>query len=709
MNETPQKKSGWRILRRILVGIAVLATLIALLDAEEDWRGKRAWENCKRELEAKGAVLDWDKFIPPQLPDDQNFFTASTNITLRFVKAQTESQGDAAAQLQWLRLPPKSGSIVVAEVTVVFSNSNAVPKDADLYLRYAHSVAAVGISSNDVSETQSPAHPLITLKDVPLKSAIEQLARQADLNHVSISKFKETDSSGGPILVSVRWENITARQALLALLDNYDLVLVEDPITGSARIWPKKGQVYVESYATKKIGDLISGVLEQSTNGFQGVVLQGSTGISLFAKSNSLVKPLRIVMRVDKVPGVQEMSEIFLKNTVEPAGTNSFRIYGSPRIMSAEDYLQASDQFVPAFDEIREALKRPYAIIPGDYSQPYFQPIPNFVTMRALAQTLAQRTQCYLLLGQPDKALQELTLIHDVCRILEKPPTGKPETLVEAMINVAISGLYVQTVADGMRLHGWQEPQLIALQNQLAGINLPPFVVEAFREETAFDSRFYGEAAIMDSETVERMFGFSKSWKWANLKNPYFWLLYVAPRGWFYQNMVNVAMLEQKLLDVFDPAHDTISPGKVAEASREAVAFFESARTFRPYKLLAATAIPNFIRAYSTTAHNQTMVNEAQIAFALERYHLAHGEYPATLDALAPQFITQLPHDIINGQPLHYRRTDDPPSQSSGAAGGKFLLYSVGWNETDDGGQDLSTQTKGGSMDYTKGDWVWKN
>ena len=44
--------------------------------AEEDWRGKSAWKNCKRELEAKGAVLDWDKYIPPPVADDQNFFKA---------------------------------------------------------------------------------------------------------------------------------------------------------------------------------------------------------------------------------------------------------------------------------------------------------------------------------------------------------------------------------------------------------------------------------------------------------------------------------------------------------------------------------------------------------------------------------------------------------------------------------------------------------
>jgi hypothetical protein len=167
-------------------------------------------------------------------------------------------------------------------------------------------------------------------------------------------------------------------------------------------------------------------------------------------------------------------------------------------------------------------------------------------------------------------------------------------------------------------------------------------------------------------------------WRW------WFW-----PRGWTYQNMVNVALLELKPLDGFDLTHDTIAPRKFAEASRELDKFL---RQKSPYKILAAIAIPNFTKAEQTAAHNQTMVNEAQIVCALERYRLAHGEYPETLDALAPQFIEKIPHDLIGGNPLNYRPT----------IGGKFLLYSIGWNETDDGGKD-------GGNDLTRYDWVWKN
>jgi hypothetical protein len=92
----------------------------------------------------------------------------------------------------------------------------------------------------------------------------------------------------------------------------------------------------------------------------------------------------------------------------------------------------------------------------------------------------------------------------------------------------------------------------------------------------------------------------------------------------------------------------------------------------------------------------QNLANMARVAIALERYRLEQGSYPGSLNALAPAFIRALPHDIINGRPLHYYPTSD----------GQFVLYSVGWNERDDGG--VVALTKKGGVDINRGDWVWR-
>ena len=75
-------------------------------------------------------------------------------------------------------------------------------------------------------------------------------------------------------------------------------------------------------------------------------------------------------------------------------------------------------------------------------------------------------------------------------------------------------------------------------------------------------------------------------------------------------------------------------------------------------------------------------MNLARTAIALERCRLAQGAFPESLDALAPQFIAKVPHDVIGGKPLKYRREAD----------GCFVLYSIGWNEKDDDGEAAFNQ-----------------
>src|SRR5450631_2405125 len=75
MNEKPKTKWYWRLLRRGLIGLAVILTLAAILITEEDWRGKRDWENYKQAAEARGERFDVATLVPP-VADDQNFFCA---------------------------------------------------------------------------------------------------------------------------------------------------------------------------------------------------------------------------------------------------------------------------------------------------------------------------------------------------------------------------------------------------------------------------------------------------------------------------------------------------------------------------------------------------------------------------------------------------------------------------------------------------------
>jgi hypothetical protein len=66
----------------------------------------------------------------------------------------------------------------------------------------------------------------------------------------------------------------------------------------------------------------------------------------------------------------------------------------------------------------------------------------------------------------------------------------------------------------------------------------------------------------------------------------------------------------------------------------------------------------------------------SQIALALTVYKAEQGKYPAQLADLAPNYLKQVPDDLFSGKPLIYK-----PSKKG------YLLYSVGKNGNDDGGE----------------------
>ena len=88
-------------------------------------------------------------------------------------------------------------------------------------------------------------------------------------------------------------------------------------------------------------------------------------------------------------------------------------------------------------------------------------------------------------------------------------------------------------------------------------------------------------------------------------------------------------------------------------------------------------------------------------AIALKRYQLKHGNYPPDLNSLVPELLPSVPLDPVDGQPLRYHRNAD----------GTFLLYSIGENGVDDGGDPSlgkGVESSSFNWQYPRAlDWVW--
>jgi hypothetical protein len=242
-----------------------------------------------------------------------------------------------------------------------------------------------------------------------------------------------------------------------------------------------------------------------------------------------------------------------------------------------------------------------------------------------------------------------------------------------------------QGLADG----AWTPAQLQSLQAQLATIDLLAGYQTSMRGELAF--------ALEGCDRIERDRNLEIFGSTDGTSGPPSWtevLFNLAPKGWYLYNKSVVARVHTELtLPAIDPVSRRYHAAKINAYDSEVDRLIERDRRL----FVARLILPAVGKATQKFVLAQTSLDQAVIACALERHRLAHGRYPATLAELVPDFLTAVPHDIMDGQPLRYQVKD-----------GKFTLYSIGANGTDDGGQAAFKEIRDGrTWQRDEGDWVW--
>jgi hypothetical protein len=94
-------------------------------------------------------------------------------------------------------------------------------------------------------------------------------------------------------------------------------------------------------------------------------------------------------------------------------------------------------------------------------------------------------------------------------------------------------------------------------------------------------------------------------------------------------------------------------------------------------------------------AATQTILRSLAAACAVERYRMAHGRLPATLEDLVPAFLPSVPTDPLTGKPLCYK-----PSESS-----SYLIYGTGWDQTNNAGSSVTALTGLSTTTMDQADW----
>jgi hypothetical protein len=98
---------------------------------------------------------------------------------------------------------------------------------------------------------------------------------------------------------------------------------------------------------------------------------------------------------------------------------------------------------------------------------------------------------------------------------------------------------------------------------------------------------------------------------------------------------------------------------------------------------------PMYHKVLEADRRSRATLRSAAAAVAAERFRRDTGHWPAALDELVPAYVTAVPLDPYDGRPLRSRRLDDG-----------FVVYSVGPDQADDGGQVHSGGPRGLPKDY---------
>jgi hypothetical protein len=286
-------------------------------------------------------------------------------------------------------------------------------------------------------------------------------------------------------------------------------------------------------------------------------------------------------------------------------------------------------------------------------------------------------------------ALTNLTALLNLSQAYRDDPP-----LVTHMIRVAIAGLGTTATWDALQSDTWTEPQLAVLQDAVQRADVTADAARGIEGDRAW------VFTLGNSERTNRAPNRPSIVAGMGMPKPVAPLANAAWRG-----VLAPADLRTYLADIqgyIQPAR-LLSAGapwsEVKAALRVREQAWNSTPSWRRTYLMpfSFAAIPSMDKGLLSLARNETLRQMTLAAIAIRRHELRHGRPPASLEALVPALLPKLPHDSFSGQPLRYRTTED----------GGYVLYSVGADGQDDGGDATPTTNDKSWTIWDSRDAVW--
>lgn len=353
-------------------------------------------------------------------------------------------------------------------------------------------------------------------------------------------------------------------------------------------------------------------------------------------------------------------------------------------------------------DNFQSLTNHPVLDFNLDYQKGFDLQLPNLASLKRSAQWLSASVLYNLHQGNRKNACSDVRAM----LALAKGETDE-RILISQLVRIAIAAIGANATWEILQNPNLSDDDLAQLQQDWQSLEFIAPIEQSMMFERVENLQEF-EQTRKSSEKFNKLWGF----------------FYYAPETPVQENMMPRSMLTPRSLflrnwdeiqwrwfwSYQDELYGLKSYQIVIDATRAAETnkSFQAAQSFTSTKLTQLNqkqdSIDGLRGVFSANAMNATLRKAVRIeiaqnvvvtAIALKRYELRHHQLPATLDELIPDLLQTVPIDCMDSEPLRYRPNSD----------GTFLLYSVGADGKDDGG-DPSLQK---NINYTGSNFYWQN
>lgn len=338
------------------------------------------------------------------------------------------------------------------------------------------------------------------------------------------------------------------------------------------------------------------------------------------------------------------------------------------------------------FSTLHRLALRSAARFPIRYEKGIAMLLPHLNALMRSGQMLAMMTRAKAVLKQEDCGADEMLLI------LRLPQTVDGDvTLISYLVKLSLYSIALSVIETSVS--DWNAAQVGEVQRALAKADILRQVVGTLRGERAYGNQIMDQlkqAPLGEfTRTLQTAGGVSESGGRAPLSIE---LLAEAYRfAFFDEDRAFLNQTYQKWLDYLSSEPGQVTPARLETLNAQINESLSGVNRYR--RLVTSLAIPTIKEMFARAASIEAGLRQARIACAIQEFALAEKKLPSSLDQLVPKYLDEIPRDVINGGPMHYH-----------SDGKEYVLWSVGWNEKDDGGE-ASLNEKSPAK---KLDWVWK-